>query len=88
MTAQQTPAEERAAVEGLPVVLLMPFECMRIAAGNPMIVALADGTEALARLFTAEEFLALQHAAADKWEAPRIDMAKAVELTKPLAVQP
>ena len=79
-----SPAEERAEREGLAVVRLIPHEALRIAQGNPMIVALADGTEALVRLFTAEEFLAVQSAAADKYGATRITLARAEALVRPL----
>lgn len=79
-----TPAEEHAKREGMPVVLLIPHEAMRIAEGNPMIVRQVDGAEVLVRLFTAEEFLAVQHAAAAQYGAERITLARAQGLVRPL----
>ena len=79
-----TPAEERAARDGLTVVLLIPFEARRVAAGNPLIVRTLDGSEVLVRLFTAEEFLDVQHAAAEEHDTEKISLARAAELVRPL----
>jgi len=50
-----------------------------------MIVTLASGSEeVLVRLWTAEEWLPLQHAAAATYGTEPVSMARAVELTKPL----
>lgn len=79
-----THAEQVAAREGLPTVRVLPFDLGRVAEGHPMIVGTTDGGKACLRLFTAEEFLAAQHAIADEYGVDRITMAKAVELTRPL----
>lgn len=80
----ETP-EEKAVREGLPIVRLLQFDIARIATGDSMIVSTVDGGEACVRLFTAEEFLAVQHAACDKYNPDgRITLAKAVEMTRPL----
>jgi hypothetical protein len=79
-----TPAEERAVREGLPVVRLLLHDAMSVVSGHPLITTMADGGEALVRLFTPDEFLAEQHAVADKYGAPRVTYARAVDLTRPL----
>ena len=79
-----SPAEERAIREGLPIVRLLAHDALAVLEGRAMMVGLADGTECLVRLYTAEEWLPLQHAVADKHGAPRVSMARAVELTRPL----
>lgn len=79
-----SPAEERAAREGLPVVRLIPHEAMRIAEGNAMICELQGGGKALVRLFTAAEFLVVQHAAAQEYGAEKISLARAEQLVRPL----
>lgn len=79
-----TPAEERAAREGLPVVRLVPLEAARVAAGNPLIIRLADGQEVLVRLYTVDEFLDVQHAAADEYGTARITRQTAEEILWPI----
>lgn len=79
-----THAEQVAIREGLPIVRVLPFDLGRIAEGHPMIVSTADGGRVCLRLYTAEEFLAVQHAAAEEFDGDRITMARAVELTRPM----
>jgi hypothetical protein len=79
-----SPAEERAVRQGLPIVLAIPFELLRVACGHPMIFGTADGGEACVRLFTADEFMAEQHASADRHGTQRVSRERAEELTRPL----
>ena len=64
-----TPAEERAERDGLPVVLMIPFELMRVAAGNPMITRTASGDEVLVRIPTPSELLAASRDAGNRLAA-------------------
>jgi hypothetical protein len=59
----RNPAEQRAAREGLPVVLMDSFSLGRVIAGHSLIVKTKDGGEALVRLYRPDEFMAAQHAA-------------------------
>ena len=52
-----TPAEQRAAREGLDIVAVTAFELVRVAANHPMIVRTVDGREVLLRLPTVEELI-------------------------------
>jgi hypothetical protein len=56
--SELTPAEEFAAEQGLPIALVTPFELMRIATGNPMVVGTLTGGKVLVRLPSSEEYVA------------------------------
>jgi hypothetical protein len=79
-----TPAEQRAQREGMPVVLLVPFECLHIAAGNPMITRLQDGREALVRLFTEDEFYAAHLAACEGTGTPPSTYEAVAHIARPI----
>jgi hypothetical protein len=83
-----TPAEERAAREGFPVVLLTNFELLRICAGNPMVTSTLDGNEVLVRIPTADELLDIHVASCRKYSVePSMTRAQAESLTQPIGVQ-
>ena len=84
-----TPAEERAAREGLPVVLLIPFDCINVAQGHPMIVRTVNSGEALVRLYTADELLAANDRALaaigeENVGVPPMTREQAEDLTRPI----
>jgi hypothetical protein len=56
--------EERAERDGIPVLLTTPFELLHVAAGHPTMFRTTDGTEVLIRLYTPEELIDAQIAAA------------------------
>lgn len=85
-----SPAEEKAAREGLPVIRLLPHDALRVLEGHALIVSTADGGEALVRLYTADEWLPLQHATVDALSAKmghpvgeKVSRARAEELCRP-----
>ena len=61
-------------------VRVLPADLLRVLTGHPVTV----DDDVTLRLFTAAEFLEVQNAAADRYGGQRIDMAKAVDLTRPL----
>lgn len=77
-------AEERAVREGMPVVPMLPHDVLSVLEGRAIVVRMADGGEALVRLYTTDEWLPLQHAAAEEHGAPKVTRARAEELTRPL----
>jgi hypothetical protein len=77
-------AEQRAERDGMPVVLLVPFECLRIAAGNPMITRLQDGREALVRLFTEDELYAAHLAACEGTGTPPSSYEAVAPIARPI----
>lgn len=69
----------------MPIVRIITHDVMSVLTGRPIVVRDVDGNEVLVRLYTAEEWLPLQHAAVDKSPSgEKVDMARAVELTAPL----
>ena len=58
-----SPAEESAAQNGWPTVLVTPIELLRCAEGNPQMVVSSAGQSLLLRLPTVEEFMAAAKAA-------------------------
>lgn len=90
-----SPAEEKAAREGLPVIPLLPHDALSVLQGYALIVSMAGGGEALVRLYTADEWLPLQHATVDALTAKmghpvgeKVSRARAEELCRPLAMGP
>jgi hypothetical protein len=87
-----TPAEERAEREGLPVVLMIAHDLLRVASGHPMIVSTVGGGEALVRLPSPEELLELSERAGRHLAAkglprgPGMSRVQAEELAQPLAL--
>lgn len=83
-----SPAEDRAAADGLPVVAVIAHELLRAATGNPIIVSTVDGGRVLLRLMTADEVLAAQAAAVETLPAdirpPLMSRARAADLAAPL----
>lgn len=67
-------------------ILVVPFELMRIAGGNPMAFKTSDGEDVTIRLYTAEEFVEAQHVSAAGTGAPLVDYDRAEELTRPLNI--
>jgi hypothetical protein len=71
-----------------PVLTLTPIELLRIAEGNPMVAAFADGTEVLVRLPTVDEVIAQQNRALNALPAggpPPMDRVEAARLVAPVA---
>ena len=64
-----------------PVVRVLPDDLLRVLAGHTISVAGVD-----LRLFTAEEWLPLQHASCDEFGVPhnKVDAARARALTEPI----
>lgn len=81
-TAARTAAEQRAEQENLPVLLLIPSELLRIAEGAPIIVSTTTGQDMLARLPTADEFIASVEQAGGS-----IDRAKAERIVRPVTIR-
>lgn len=86
-----TPAERTAARDGLPVVLMISHELLRVAQGNPTIVSTVNGEKVLVRLPTPDEYLDLfnragENLAAEGTPFPDTTMTRdqAENLTKPL----
>jgi hypothetical protein len=77
-------------------VLLLPYELLAVLDGRHIVTGTTDGGEVTVRLFTAEEWLTAQHAAADKVAADligagyppgdvlaqKIDLARAREMVR------
>lgn len=88
-----TPAEERAVRDGLPVVLALPFDLLRLAGGNPMILSTVDGSEVLVRLMTADELMESHLASLRSMSdagipaPPAMSRDRAVDLTRPLRTE-
>jgi hypothetical protein len=87
--ASESPAEQRAAREGLAVLALITFDLVNVAQGHPMIVQTVDGTEMLLRLATADEVLEFQRAAIEKLpeycrRPPLMSRFRAQDLVTPL----
>jgi DNA-binding CsgD family transcriptional regulator len=84
-----TPAELRAAA---PRLLVTPFELLRIAEGNPMIVRTEDGGEILLALPTADEMVEQVRLAGERLVAdgqppgPGITRERAAQLVRPVSV--
>ncbi len=71
--------------KGIPIVRMVTHDVMTVLTGRPIVVRDAEGGEVVVRLYTAEEWLPLQHAAVDKFPGgEKVDMARAAELTAPL----
>jgi hypothetical protein len=83
-----SPAEDRAAADGLPVVAVIAHELLRAATGNPIIVTTVDGDRVLLRLQTTDEVLAAQAAARETipefCRPPLMSRARAADLAAPL----
>lgn len=79
-----TPAEQRAQRENLPVVRLVPHDCMRIATGNPIICSTVDGKEVLVRLYTTDEFYDAHVEAATKYGARVLSRAEIHDRCRPI----
>lgn len=88
-----TPAEQHAQEENLTQVLVTPFELVRAACGNPIIVGIQGGGEVLLRIPTVDEYIEIQHKAAAELTAqgvhdvPRIGRLIAEQLVKPMSLE-
>ncbi len=69
-----------------PEILVIPFELMRVASGNPVAVRTSDGQEVTLRLYSAQEFYDYQHSLVADGSGEPVSMARAAELTAPLDV--
>jgi hypothetical protein len=63
---------------------VLPHDLLRVLEGHEVNVGGSDGEGVFLRLYTPDEFLAEQHEAAARFGAPKIDRARAEELTRPL----
>jgi len=88
-----TLAEERAARDGLPVILFTNAEAINVLAGTSLIMGIVNGGQALVRLHSVDELLEAVEQAGVRLEAagcppgPGITRAKAEELVRPLDMQ-
>lgn len=70
----------------LPVLLIIPYDLLNMASGNPMVHVVEDGTAVLVRIPTAEELVGQVRAAHEQRDAEglRIPFEPAQRICKPL----